>query len=393
MKFNVYIIYLLLCAIFIHGCRTNLVPVTQRKLDLIEEGVIHERVREVEPEVKPPEIFVIEKNIKIEKVLEDQNSGSIYRIDDPRNNLLTESPRGILGEFLEFKVASNKSNPAEIASPDKKAKKDLPDPKAKPAEPPKDKEVEDALKLEEDLLRALPDLDGGKNNPMILQSIKMKVALILPNGDALVVHARESKNENDSNYIVTKARVPVAALQAKRPLTTNDLYDVEWSESNEGAIQTRKSLAWEDEYSLRLSGFSEARSRAAIELEEKRKQMKGIKSQVETNLKSLTANRVKMAQERQLLARERLDMKRKSQELSDTIKQREDTIESQKRDLETAAKEKKELEEEFARAQKESDGGSEKSKAKSAGGAKAAAKPAKPGKKQGDEEKNDSAEN
>ncbi len=354
---------LALLSLILIGCRSSLVPVTQRNLDLRPHGATSVRTRSVEEPEKPPEIYVLQKRIGVEKVKSGPVSGSLYRLDDPRNILMGEIPRGYIDDYLDIRVTSHQlteesnkdqagesdKSKAEAAGKDKPKDKD----KGKETKTPAQIQAEEAKKLEETLLKALPDLDAGPRNPEILKNLRMRVANLLPNGDAMVVMTRQSTNGFESNAINVRARVPHEALRQKRQLTTNDLYDVEWAQSEDGDVTKRKSLAWEDEYTLRMSGFSEAKSKAALTLEEKKNQMRGVKKQLETNLKSLTAQRVQMAQERQKLANERAEIVKERESLKGVIKEREDQIEEGKQEITELKKDMKGLEEEYANYQKQ----------------------------------------
>ena len=71
------------------------------------------------------------------------------------------------------------------------------------------------------------------------------------------------------------------------------------STDNPGALVVeRKSVNWEDEYSLRISGFDETKSKMAAGLEEKREQLKSVRDKLENELKSFDGERKLMTTER-----------------------------------------------------------------------------------------------
>ena len=307
------------------GCRTGMIPVTQRPLGLKDQptGEMVVRGRKISKPAKPPEIFVKQDRLVINPVAKQNTSGSLYDLEDPRNILFVEKPRGALATYLEIEVVSNR-----LPRPDDKKNDAAENDEETPEE--EGDETQMAKKkdsLEETLLKSLPDLDGGKSNPVILRRLSMRVESRLGNGDVLALLSRNSSNGMESNSINIRARIPFSALNSRRPLTTNDLKDVEWYQSEDGDYTERKSLAWEDEYTLRLSGFSEAKSKASLALGEKRKQMQGIRDQIETRLKNLTKQRLEIGRERQRLTKEQRKMLDERQKFKELISEKDQAIE------------------------------------------------------------------
>lgn len=333
------------------GCKSGIVAVSQRKVGVKQEGEMVVRSRPIERPAKPPKIYVEEKTTHLERVKEGFVTGSLYRLDDPRNVLMTEVPKGFVDEYLDIAVASHRlpesvQNSAEDGGD---TKNDAGSPKTEGEDNP----VTEAKRLEETLLKALPNLDGGKNNPVILKNIKMRVAHRLPNGDALVVMQRTSMNDQESNAVGIRARVPSAVLRQNRQISTNDLQDVDFMESIDGDIVKKHSNSWEDDFTLRLSGFQEARSRHAQILADKKKQIQQVKSQVETGVRNMTAQRVAMAQERLKLKNERARIAQEKQDMQNEIKDREAKIEERNDEINALKESKKEVEQELADFQKE----------------------------------------
>lgn len=307
------------------SCRSGLVSVTNRELGFKQDGEMIKRARPVKGPEKKPEIFVRQKKLSIAPIHDENNSGSLYNLEDPRNILLTEKPRGLIGSYLDIGVTSSRVDLKQEGQPETK-------------QPPEGGE------LEKKILEAFPDLDAGKNNPILLKSIKVHIAGRLPNGDALVVMSRSSSNEGESNSINVAAKIPYEVLASKRPITTRDLYDVEWTESEDGEYFARKSSSWEDEYTLRISGFSEAKSKAALALMDKKKQLKNIQKQMQTQLKNMTQQRVKIAQERGRLQSIRQAHAEEKSKLNEKLGEKDSLLEEQSRSIDELKNEKKELE-------------------------------------------------
>ncbi|MBF0442443.1 MAG: hypothetical protein HQK54_11105 [Oligoflexales bacterium] len=80
--------------------------------------------------------------------------------------------------------------------------------------------------------------------------------------------------------------------------------DVRFSETTENDYLENNSLTWQDEYTLRLSGFSEAKSKMAMELERKKKDLAKAKEQLEIKIKNFASERRILTKERENLAKE-----------------------------------------------------------------------------------------
>ena len=325
-------ILMLLLLVSSISCRSGLVPVSKRSLSFKQNGEMVVRSRKVEEPAKPPEIFIKQTKQVIVSKGPAAVSGSLYNIEDPRNILLVEKPRGLVGTYLDVKVESNRLENTE--NDENEA-----DPTSKD-------------ELEKTLLKALPDLNAGKENPVLLRSLKLRVGNRLPSGDVLVSLARSSSNKIESNSIKLVARIPFDVLKEKRPLTTKDLYDVEWIESLDGDVFERKSMNWEDEYTLRLSGFSEAKSKAALSLEEKKKQLKKVKSQMQSQLQNMTSQRVKIAQERSRLRKIEEKHEEEKRLLREEVESRNQSIDEQKQAYKELEEEKEALRAELREVQK-----------------------------------------
>lgn len=260
-----------------------------------------QEISKSEPDNKKPlDLFVRQKDFKIRRKAPANETGSLTDLNDPRAYLFGFERPVEVGMFIDVKVASNRSDssgsnvtptePAAIA-------------KGKDNES-KDGAVKDVSA--EDLLKALPSLDPApENKPILLKSIKMQVMERFDNGDVLVLHQRRSIREGQGAEVAVTARVPAEALARADNISTLDLSDVAWRESFNGDIAERNSANWEDEYSLRLSGFDETKSKDALGLEEKRQQLKTARDKLETEMKGLAGERSRISNERSKLLQEK----------------------------------------------------------------------------------------
>jgi predicted nuclease with TOPRIM domain len=153
------------------------------------------------------------------------------------------------------------------------------------------------------------------NKPILLKSIKMQVLERFDNGDVLVMHRRRSIREGQGADVTVTARVPAEALARVDNISTLDLADVDWRESFNGDVAERKSANWEDEYSLRLSGFDETKSKDALGLEEKRNQLKSVRDKLENEMKGFAGERSRLSSERAKLLENRAQDSAKISEL------------------------------------------------------------------------------
>jgi hypothetical protein len=240
---------------------------------------------------KPLDLFVRQKDVKIRRKAPANETGSLTDLNDPRAYLFGFERPVEVGMFVDVKVASNRSEPSGPTADSGAAG-------AKPevggAPDPAAKEV-----AVESLLKSLPNLEPGPDNkPILLKSIKMQVLERFDNGDVLVMHRRRSIREGQGADVTVTARVPAEALARVDNISTLDLADIDWRESFNGDVAERKSANWEDEYSLRLSGFDETKSKDALGLEEKRTQLKSVRDKLENEMKGFAGERSRLSSER-----------------------------------------------------------------------------------------------
>jgi hypothetical protein len=201
-----------------------------------------------------------------------------------------------VGRYIDILVASNKS-------PDDKNKTDN-----GTNQDDKDKGDQGTKKgdpLEEELLKDLPDLKPAKKDSVkLLKHLKMQVVHQFPNGDLMTRITRSSTNPDLQEDIVAEAKIPAERLASGDPITTDDLVDVTVSENHGGELVERRSTSWEDEYSLRLSGFTEAKSKAGLDLEDKRKELTEARDRLEQRIKAFSAEKKQFVTQRDQIKKE-----------------------------------------------------------------------------------------
>lgn len=249
-------------------------------------------------EEKPLDLFVRQKDVKIRRKAPSNETGSLTDLNDPRAYLFGFERPVEVGMFVDVKIASNRSD-GQAAGAESGATEKPADPNAaNPGAAGQDSKDVAA----EALLKALPSLDPApQNKPILLKSIKMQVLERFENGDVLVMHRRRSIREGQGADVTVTSRLPAEALARLDNISTSDLADVDWRESFNGEVAERKSANWEDEYSLRLSGFDETKSKDALSIDEKREQLKSARDKLESEMKGFVGERSRMSAERSKL--------------------------------------------------------------------------------------------
>jgi hypothetical protein len=252
-----------------------------------------------------------------------EESGSLFRHDDKSSYLYSSANRGVAGEFIDVHIAWNSD-----ASPEK-----VTDAKSKDAAEPA-KEGEDKVgDAEQKILSSLPKLDQPDAKKLISKTVKMQVLGRRLNGDLDVGVMRTTQTEAETHTISVRAILPREKAVSGENVTTNDLVAIEWNENAAGESIVRNSTAWLDEYSLRFSGLSEARSREALALEEKRNQMLGSRKQLENELKALGKQRNDLAAARTETEKNRQESGSAVEALTKEVEDAKNTIAQQREEL------------------------------------------------------------
>ncbi len=304
-------------ALFVNACQTGFVPISQRNM-YEKEGksanLGHRRPIEDRTGTSP-DIYIKRQNIEIVPQETKNYTGSLLALKNPDTYLFIDAPRGELGDFLDIAVQVNRKDKAPTPAPGAPAD---------PANAAKGKSVQD------DLIAALPKLEPGLADPKTPSSIKMKVVRKLENGDLIVEASRASQNEWEANSQRATARIPYSKVPGRGEISTADLADVHWWESVNGALTERESNTWEDEYSLRWAGFDEARSKIALDLETKRKDLEKVRDRLKDKIVNVGKERNKLAVEKDRVDSLRREAEEKLNELAQKNAQLDAQIEQQK---------------------------------------------------------------
>ena len=286
----------------VFGCSPKLTKVSGRNPDLFEKETDHltgnNRAMGGDPEgAAPPSLYVKEKNVVIKANDRTNDSGSLFNPDDERNYLFT--PKGPLniGRFLTINVLANRQDDKKLAGDKEKAKAKAKEAKGKGQD-----------ELEDELLKALPDLaPAEKGKPTLIKSFKMQIAHRFDNGDVLAVLKRESQYGDKVKDIEVRARIPYDRLSSGEDLSTDDLLDVRFAENHSGERTDRRSSGWEDEYSLRLSGFDEVKSRQAQDIADQKQKLQEVQEKLTSRIKALGDERRQLAKQREEIAKKKAE--------------------------------------------------------------------------------------
>jgi flagellar basal body L-ring protein FlgH len=281
----------------ISSCAPQMTKISSRNPDLIEKE--KDPIDRADASITnvSPELYVKEPRINIQPSQGDSSNGSLASVDDDRLNLFGDVRPRKIGRHINVFVASNKTNTSKDSAENKDA-----DSAKSEEKNSADKKVDP---LEEELLKSLPDLTPAqKESAKLLKNFKMQITHRYPNGDLMARVARSSNNPDSSESFVAEAKIPAERLASGDPITTEDLVDVTVTENHAGEVVERRSTIWEDEYSLRLSGFTEAKSRAGLDLEEKRKELGDARDRLEQRIKDFAAEKRQFAVQRDQLKKE-----------------------------------------------------------------------------------------
>lgn len=278
------------------GCARGLVNASSRSAGFDKAGDMQVRSRDIGKPAAPPELYVHRKTLNVRPKSTKSENGSLFNPADERNFLFTSRGPIVEGRYVDIEVASNRLDKKPPSKDKGKAA-----PAAAAAKGGKDE-------LDASIAKALPSLEPSEADAVLLKRFKMKITHRFENGDVLAFMRRKSTLASEGSEISVQARIPYERIISGEPMSTNDLEEVEWVESQGGEIAERRSAGWEDEYTARLSGFNEARSKMAMDLEDKRKQLKDVKENLETRLKTFGSERQQMSKQREaLLAQQRKD--------------------------------------------------------------------------------------
>lgn len=309
----------------ITACTNSLVNLSKRNLsskDWGDSGFVKKREKQRRGSIEKEKVYLKKNSITISPTEKIDNAGSLFVESNPDNYLFFDRPRGQVGDVLTVYTRPSRSPKEEEATENKEDQ-------AKDDEQKQNPEM-NADKLEEELLSALPKFESESDLLKPLTKISFKVLKKLPNGDLIVETSRGSKSDTQSNLIRAKALLKAHKVKSGLPLTTDDLLDVEWLQVKDDEATEQDSTAWQDEYTLRLSGFEEAKSKDAVALEKKRKDLIDLRNRLQQRIGGLSKTRQQVASERAKIDAIKNELNEKITELNDQIKSKDALIEEQK---------------------------------------------------------------
>jgi hypothetical protein len=310
-----------ICGLLAAGCVPSVNKISGRNPDLFDkEKDQMQGVSRPVGSVAAPDLYVKERNVVIKDIDQANETGSLFNPDDERNYLFASSGPQTVGRYLDVFVVSNR---ADGKNPDG----------TKPVEEQKkDDLAKSEDEIQKELLGSLPELTppGSKTDPALIKGFKMRIVHRYSNGDVLAMLNRRSMSEDQMHDLNIESRIPYDRLSSGEPLTTRDLQDVKYRENRNGELVDRSSSGWEDDYSLRISGFNEAKSKEALELSDKQKQLEDATKKLEARMKSFGDERNQLSKQREDLTKKSEEQDQKVKDLEEKVKEQEATIEELK---------------------------------------------------------------
>ena len=287
-----FILYLLLVS-----CVPKLNRVSNRTL----ENLFEKKGKKIVPEtmVQAPmrsTVYKKKSEVHIKPNLDSRASGSLSYLENSNNDLFSTNPKYSVGDYIPITVVNHRSDKKDN---NKGGDKD-------------EKKQEESLD-EDALLQSIKSLEPPSNHGNnLIKKFNMKIVHQFDNGDFLLEYNRETRNSFLSNEMIVQARLPSKNLNEDKQVTTNDLVNVRMLESEENDIVERKSTSWDNDITLRMSGFNEVKSKLAGEIDQSRKRIEDIKSKFQEKLKLI-------GKERKSYAKDRLKNQKEMQELTKKI--------------------------------------------------------------------------
>lgn len=301
-----YLKLLLVTLLFEVSCRTGMTKLSSRPLIQIEknEAAPSNTSREIVADPKRSDFYVKERSLKIVPSSERSESGSLFNPDYQGNYLFATQKKLEVGDYLQVavkqrqKVDAKSIDGAQVDSPSTSIGNGGGELAENAAGVQSTRQ-----KLEEELLKELPDLTPtAADRPAMLTELAMEVTSRLANGDLMIQSRRNSISPYESHEIKVTARLPYSATSSGEPITTNDLVDVSLVDIRRGEVISRSATGWEDEYSLRLSGFDESKSIVARELQERQKKLTAARIKLEKRIRSFAAEKADVLKLRENLS-------------------------------------------------------------------------------------------
>jgi len=231
-------------------------------------------------------LFVEKKNLDIKKK-PMKNDGSLFSVNSPSAYLFVKRVPFSAGDFLSIKVDPLALEKKSNSSDEKKG--DETKPTASDA---------GADSLTAELMAAMPNLGPGEfPNGKVLPEIQAEVIERTAEGDLIVESSRVSSVDGRTKRVQFQAKIPARIVADSANFSTKDLRDVSFIEEGDESIR-RNSSSWNDEYSLRYSGFTETASQSARQLADDRKKLQEVKDRLDNKVKAFSSDRSRFSKER-----------------------------------------------------------------------------------------------
>jgi hypothetical protein len=309
--------------LILSGCQSMLRPQSIRNLRGIQKaGNSISPAKSKSSRINRQDVYQKEKVQTIEPLAQGGDKGQLFNPSN-RSGFLFGSPTLLsVGDVVDLDVKWNiaDSNDDEAGKPNDDEKLD-----------------EAALSAEEKKIRdALPNLDSKDPKKIAIKKLRMKVSSVLPNGDFVLTSSKNVGTLDKERTIELQARLPFRDFAGTPSISTESLTDINWLEVDQGEIIERRSTNWQNEYTLRLSGFSEENSRAALALKEKEEQLKAARKLLENQLVSMGKQRVKVAATRSDASKLKAESSQAVEKLQQQIVEKDKTIATQRQELDKA---------------------------------------------------------
>ena len=325
MKKYQYLINSIL-VITIASCQSKIVSVKKRGFEN-RDGTVHLRTQAKRD--NGPDIFLKKSQVKITKVHKNKkDSGSLFDFDNSLNYLIGDGPSKRVGSYITIAIADS----SEVIGDDLL---DIP----KSPRPSNEEKIsmngtgDSEINSGKENLKESQKQSEGDKKTIGPKKIKMKIVSRANNGDFILESRRSSINENEANSIHIQAVLPQKFIVNKNTFSTDDLVNINWIEISEGELSERKSVGWVSEYSRRLSGFSEARSKMDLALADEKKRYEDLQKKLYKKLNGIGQERVKLTKERDKIRNEKKILNDKLGGLEQELEKQRETIDDQRKKI------------------------------------------------------------
>lgn len=288
---------------------TNLRTISSRNPGLSDQKDLKQGSNLALPEsakAKPENLYTKKPEVQI-KPKRKNTSGSLYQVENESNYLFTMRAPDTISNSVEVLVVLTSKQ--TLSSTDSAQN-------AAPGAPAANNPTQTGTQTHDEILSQFPDLKPqDPNQNSVLKSFKMQIEDRYENGDLAVVYHRASESTAEVNSVFVRARVPAAKIQEGKPISTSDLSQVHFVQTSSQETIERESSDWENEYSLRMSGFKESASQAAKDLENKRKELVKVKDKLYQGVINLGKERDQLTKDRQKMN----DDRKKDQETIENL--------------------------------------------------------------------------